>query len=196
LGSSPRPRFQVLGLEEIEALPIPGDLLWRPVRGTLGVRAFGVASFHAVKAGDDVIEPHRETEDGLGHEELYVVIRGRARFEIDGEAFDAPEGTLVFVQPEVHRQAVAVDPGTEVLAFGGDPVFRPSGSEFIWRVRAALPDVIAAQAIVDDGPDDSPGVLYAQALIDHATGAKSDVLARAIAREPRLEAEARADGLA
>ena len=29
---------------------------------------------------------------------------------------------------------------TEVLAFGGDPVFRPSGSEFIWRVRALLPD--------------------------------------------------------
>ena len=185
-----------MGLEEIEALPLPGGLNWRPLRGVLGVRAFGVASFHAIDAGDDVIEPHCETTDGLGHEELYLVVRGHARFELDGEVVDAAAGTLVFVQPDVYRHGVAVAPDTEVVAFGGFPVFRPSGSEFIWRVRAALPDAIAAQAIVDDGPDDSPGVLYAQALIDHATGAKSDVLARAIAREPRLEAEARADGLA
>jgi hypothetical protein len=184
-----------MGLEEIEALPIPGDLLWRPVRGALGVRAFGVASFHAPRAGDELVEPHTETTDGRGHEELYVVVKGRARFEIDGDPVDAPAGTLVFVQPEAHRHAVAAEAGTEVLAFGGDPVFRPSGSEFIWRVRAALPDVAAAQAIVDDGPDASPGVLYAQALVDRAAGTKSDALARAIALEPRLADEAEADGL-
>ena len=146
-------------------------------------------------AGDDVIEPHRETTDGLGHEELYFVVRGHARFELDGEVFDAPAGTLVFVQPEVHRHGVAVEPGTEVLAFGGHPVFRPSGSEFIWRVRATLPDVQAAQSIVDEGPDDSPGVMYAQALIDRAAGRTSDALARALALEPRLAGEARVDGL-
>jgi hypothetical protein len=189
------PRHRVVALDEIEAIPIPGGLSWRPVRGTLGVRAFGVASFHAAAVGDELIEPHTETDDGRGHEELYVVVRGRARFELDGERFDAPAGTLVFVKPDVHRHAVAVDPGTEVLAFGGEPVFRPSGSEFIWRVRAALPDVDGAQAIVDEGPDDSPGVLYAQALVDHAAGRDTDALRRAIAREPRLAAEARADGL-
>jgi hypothetical protein len=158
LESSPRPSFRVLALDEIDAIPIPGALNWRPVRGALGVRAFGVASFHAVAAGDALIEPHRETTDGLGHEELYFVVRGRARFELDGAAFDAPAGTLVHVQPEVHRHGVAVEADTEVLAFGGFPVFRPSGSEYIWRVRAALPDVPAAQAIVDDGAADSPGV--------------------------------------
>jgi hypothetical protein len=161
----------------------------------LGVRAFGVASFHAVNAGDELIEPHTETGDGRGHEELYVVVRGRARFALDGEAFDAPAGTLVFVQPEGHRHAVAVEPGTEVLAFGGEPVFRPSGSEFIRRVRGALPDIAGAQAIADEGPDDSPGVLYAQALIDRAAGRETDALARAIALEPRLADEAEADGL-
>lgn len=185
----------MLGLEEIEALPIPGALKWRPVRGTLGVRAFGVASFHAASAGDELIEPHVETTDGRGHEELYVVLSGRARFELDGEPFDAPAGTLVFVQPEAHRHAYAAEAGTEVLALGGEPVFRPSGSEFIWRVRAALPDVAAAQAIAGEGPDDSPGVIYAQALIDHARGERSDALARALALEPRLRAEAEADGL-
>jgi hypothetical protein len=185
----------VVGLEAIEALPIPGPLNWRPVRGVLGVRAFGVASFHAIAAGDDVVEPHRETTDGLGHEELYFVVRGHARFELDGESFDAPAGTLVFVQPYVHRHGVAVEPHTEVLVFGGEPVFRPSGSEFIVRVRAALP---GGQSIVDEGPDDSPGVMYAQALVHHAAGRSElarEWLARAVAIEPRLEEEARADGL-
>src|SRR3954470_11512790 len=167
LESSPRPSFRVLGLEEIEALPIPGALNWRPVRAALGVRAFGVASFHALAAGDHVIEPHRETTDGHGHEELYFVASGHARFELDGESFDAPAGTLLFVQPDVHRHGVAVEARTEVLAFGGFPVFRPSGSEFIWRVRAALP---GGQSIVDEGPEDSPGVMYAQALVHHAAG--------------------------
>lgn len=82
----------------------------------------------AAAAGDDVIEPHTETRDGRGHEELHVVVRGAARFELDGEAFAAPAGTLVFVAADVHRHAVAVETGTEVLAFGGDPVFRPSGA--------------------------------------------------------------------
>jgi hypothetical protein len=138
----------VVGLEEIEALPIPGGLNWRPPRGVL-----------------------------------------------DGEVVDAAAGTLVFVQPDVYRHGVAVAPDTEVVAFGGFPVFRPSGSEFIWRVRAALPDVRAAQEIVDDGPEDSPGVMYAQALIDRAAGRESDALARALEIEPRLAGEARVDRL-
>jgi hypothetical protein len=196
LGSSPRPRFSVAALEEIEAIDIPGALRWRPVRGVLGARAFGIASFHAERVGDELIEPHTETTDGRGHEELYFVVRGRARFELDGQDFDAPAGTLVRVDPEAHRHAVAVEPDTEVLAFGGEPTFRPSGSEFIWRVRALLPERLdEARAIVAGGPEDSPGVMYARALIDHAAGEPSDWLDRAIALEPRLEAEARADHL-
>ena len=186
-------------LEEIEAIPIGGALLWRPVRGVLGVRAFGIASFVAAAAGDELIEPHTESEDGRGHEELYFVVRGVARFVLDGEGVEAPAGTLVFVQPETHRHATALEAGTEVLALGGDPVFRPSGSEFIWRVRALLPDRLdEAQAIVDEGRDDSPGVLYAQALVHAAAGRDDEAhaaLARALDLEPRLAGEARTDGL-
>jgi hypothetical protein len=47
LESSPRPNHRVVRLDEIEAIPIPGALLWRPVRGILGVRVFGIASFEA-----------------------------------------------------------------------------------------------------------------------------------------------------
>jgi tetratricopeptide (TPR) repeat protein len=58
---------------------------------------------------------HQEDE---GNEELYVVLRGRARFEIDGETVDAPAGTLVFVRPEGNRTAFAEEAGTTVLAIG------------------------------------------------------------------------------
>jgi mannose-6-phosphate isomerase-like protein (cupin superfamily) len=61
---------------------------------------------------------HREDE---GTEELYVVLRGRARFEIDGAAVDAPVGTLVFVRPEGNRTAFAEEAGTTVLAVGTRP---------------------------------------------------------------------------
>ena len=53
-----------------------------------------------------------------GNEELYVVLRGRARFEIDGETVDAPAGTLVFCAPEADRTAFAEEAGTAVLAVG------------------------------------------------------------------------------
>jgi hypothetical protein len=131
------------------------------------------------------------------------VVRGAARFELDGSFFDAPAGTFVFVgDPNVHRHGVAVEAGTEVLAFGGDPVFRPSGSEWIWRVRALLEgDVPGAQALVSEGLveiPDSPGVMYAQALVCAAAGRVDEArvwLARAVAIEPRLEGEAKEDGL-
>ena len=55
-----------------------------------------------------MIEPHDELGDGSGkHEELYVVMTGRAEFELDGETHDAPAGTLVFARPEQHRGAKA-----------------------------------------------------------------------------------------
>lgn len=82
------------------------------------------------RRGDRLVPEHEEDE---GSEELYVVLRGRARFEIDGETVDAPQGTLVFVQPETNRTAFAEEPGTTVLAIGstvGQP-YEPSGWE-LW----------------------------------------------------------------
>ena len=54
-------------------------------------------------------------------EELYLVQRGRARFELDGESVDAPAGTFVFVRPNVKRTAFAEEPGTTLVALGGMP---------------------------------------------------------------------------
>jgi len=85
------PSYRVLALDDVEAVPGPASLAWRPLRAELGLRAFGLSGFAAAGAGDDVIEPHRES-GGRGHQELYVVVRGAARFTLDGETFDAPAG--------------------------------------------------------------------------------------------------------
>jgi mannose-6-phosphate isomerase-like protein (cupin superfamily) len=57
-----------------------------------------------------------------GPEELYVVLRGRATFTLDGREVDAPAGTLVHVHdPTVARTAVPAEPDTAVLAISGTP---------------------------------------------------------------------------
>ena len=73
--------------------------------------------------GDPVVEEHVEADDdGAGHEELYLVLSGRATFTVDGQDADAAAGTLVFVRdPRATRGAVAHEPGTTVIAFGATP---------------------------------------------------------------------------
>jgi len=89
------------------------------VRRRLGITAFGVSAF-AAPSGVDVIREHDETLLGeAGQEELYVVVRGAARFEIDGEVVEAPTGALVQVQPTAKRKATATEDGTTILVVGG-----------------------------------------------------------------------------
>ena len=118
-----RPRHQVVHLDDIEEIPaVDGTLRWKPVRRTLDIRAFGTNAY-AADAGQDIVEAHDESGSGAGgHEELYVVLRGRAEFVLDGETVDAPAGTLVFAgEPAVQRQAKALEDGTLILAVGADP---------------------------------------------------------------------------
>src|SRR5215471_9418970 len=98
--------------------PIPvvdGTLLWKPLRRTLDIEAFGMNAYVAPNAGDDVVEEH--TESTLHHEEVYVVLSGRATFTLEGETLHAPVGTVVFIRdPLIKRHARAEEPGTQVLA--------------------------------------------------------------------------------
>jgi hypothetical protein len=99
------------------------DALWRPIRHHFGVRAFGVNAWVGPRKGDEVIEDHREIEGGAaGHEELYLVLRGRAAFTVDDDEAEVDTGTLVHVpDPGARRRAVALEPDTIVLAIGAPP---------------------------------------------------------------------------
>ena len=59
--------MKLLRLDEIEGIPLFGTLVWKPIRKTLGVTAFGINAYTAANAGDEVVEKH--TEQQLGHEE-------------------------------------------------------------------------------------------------------------------------------
>ena len=128
--------WKAVELDQVESVPWRGsELVWHPLRAALGARIVGMAAFTADRAGQEVVEGHTETEDGRGHEEVYVVLRGRATFTLDGEELDAPAGTFVLVEPAVHRRAVAAEPDTAVLALGGAPDFVPGAGEWIDRAR-------------------------------------------------------------
>ena len=93
------------------------------MRRRLGIRAFGINAYTSEGVGQHVVEEHDETGSGAGgHEEMYVVVRGRATFTLGGETLDAPAGTIVFIRdPAVKRVAIAEEEGTLVLAVGGEP---------------------------------------------------------------------------
>jgi hypothetical protein len=144
---------KTLQLDDVEGIPVFGTLVWKPIRKTLGVTAFGINAYVAADVGDEVVEEHDET--ALGHEEIYAVIAGHATFTVDGEEVDAPAGTLVYLDdPKQKRQAVANEPGTTVLALGGLPgKHEISPWEYFFP---ALPAIEArhydtARSILEDG---------------------------------------------
>jgi mannose-6-phosphate isomerase-like protein (cupin superfamily) len=107
--------YRTATVDELQDIGYRQDTHMRPVRHYLGISAFGTNAWTAANEGDRLMPEHREDE---GNQELYVVLRGRARFEIDGDRVDAPQGTLVYVGPEGTRTAFAEEAGTTVLAIG------------------------------------------------------------------------------
>ena len=132
-------RYAVANLDEIDEIS-DGRCPWRPVRLHFGITSFGANAWTGRAAGDRIINEHDEDE-GDGQEELYLVQRGRARFELDDERVDAPADTLVFVSRGVRRTAFAEEPGTTIIALGGTPgkAYEPGGFE-LWAPLGQLYD--------------------------------------------------------
>jgi tetratricopeptide (TPR) repeat protein len=115
-------------VQRVDAVTLSGG--WMPLRYALGVEAFGVNAWEGA-AGRTLTIDHDEVL--TGHEELYLVLAGHARFTVNGEEVDAPEGTLVFVRdPGARRSALAIEDGTRILAVGAAPdqPFERSGWEY------------------------------------------------------------------
>jgi tetratricopeptide (TPR) repeat protein len=195
--------WQSVKLDDIEPIAVVGgQLLWRPVRRTLDVGAFGINAYIAPKVGDDVVEEH--TEETLEHEEVYVVLAGRATFALDEETLDAPAGTVVFVRdPKVRRHARAEEPGTAVLAIGGPRggSYQPSAWEdfFAAERHRAAGDFDAYAAELEDALErrpDHPSTLYNLACAEALAGRREDAVAhlrRALELRPEMAEWARND---
>src|SRR5213082_3415631 len=122
---------RVIHLDELERIQAAG-VNWLPVRRTLGITGFGVNAYRADR-GERLIEEHEESGGGAGaHEELYVIVSGRATFNVDAAEIDAPTGTLVFVpEPTSRRGATSLVDGTTALVVGGPAgTIRPSPWEY------------------------------------------------------------------
>jgi mannose-6-phosphate isomerase-like protein (cupin superfamily) len=106
---------------------------WAPLRAHLGARAFGINAY-TKNADEQIVAEHKE--EASGHEELYLVVAGRATFTVEGEERDAPVGTAVLVPSGTTRSATALEDGTTIVVVGGRPdaVFQPRA----WETNAII----------------------------------------------------------
>jgi tetratricopeptide (TPR) repeat protein len=174
--------FETAHLDDLDAIPGPGTLVWRPIRRRFGIEAFGMNAYTAATAGEDLVEEH--TEGKNLHQEVYFVARGHATFRVAGEEIDAPAGTFVFIRdPSVQRHAVAREPDSTVIAVGGPAgvPFEESSWEYFF---AAGPHVNAgdydrAVEVTAEGLDrhgSDPALLYNLACFEALAGRREDAL--------------------
>jgi hypothetical protein len=192
--------YAIAHLDEIDALP-DGRFHYRPVRHHFGITSFGVTAWVGAAAGDPIINEY--DEDSQPAEELFVVVSGRAVFELEGEKLEATPGTLVFTPHGTRRTAVAAEPATTILVVDGTPgkAYDATGWE-LWaplrplydkgehtELRARLEDLIAANP-------QYPMLVYNLACSDSLSGRTADAidhLQRAVGASEKFRADARED---
>ncbi len=191
--------YKRANIEEIEGVDYREDTSLRPVRHHLGITAFGTNGWVGENVGDRLVPSH---EEDPGNEELYVVLRGRARFEIDGETVDAPAGSLVFCRPEANRTAFAEETGTTVLAVGstvGQP-YHGGGWE-VWAPFHPQYEAGEYEAVIDQAREtlETSGYaapLYNLACCEALAGRSDDAIGHlraAIEQRPNLRDLAKED---
>jgi len=159
---------------------------WIPIRNHFGIQAFGINAWGKRETDGKLIGAHTETD--TGHEELYYVVRGHARFTLGDDEVDAPAGTIVVVRdPDLQRGATPVDDETIILSVGGKPGegFRVSDWEIgaDWNAKA-LPlytdkRYAEAAAVLREGIAagvDVPGMHYNLACFASLAGETDDAL--------------------
>ena len=195
--------YRVLSLPE-EGREGDGDRVFIRLRRTLDIGAFGASASYQAKAGEEVVGEHDELGPGAdGQEELYVVVQGSATFTLDGEAIEAPQGTVFFVQPGATRKAVATSDETIVLSVGGrrGEAYRlPPGAElYDFFEHYKQEDWEGALAACHVALEKHPGnalILYNIACMESMLGRREEALAtlgESVEKWPKFRENARAD---
>ena len=194
--------MSVTHVDELDRIEMSDGFVWRPIRRHFDIRAFGVNAYNALEAGLPVVETH--TEDQLGHEEIYFVLRGRALFTIDGNEHELAAGQLVFISdPSLKRGAIAIDADTVVLAMGGKPGAPHEVSA--WEAMSAAvpaanredwPEAIRIHVEALAERPDHPALLYNLACMEARGGRQLDALLhlkRAVELDPKWTEYAQRD---
>jgi len=151
--------YEILSLDDLDQhQSSDGELVLSPLRRRIGFRPAGVNVWVGRKAGDRVIEEHNQSDQ---QEELYVVLRGAARFTLGEESFDTTIGSFVHAPGGVFRGAVATEDDTRVLAIGAKAgeVYAPSAWEDFYIAFAYLRggDEAAGRAAMNEALEREPG---------------------------------------
>jgi tetratricopeptide (TPR) repeat protein len=191
--------YAVAHLDEIGETD-DGRRQFRPVRHHFGITGFGVTAWTGRETGERIINEHDESDSD---EELYLVLNGRAVFELDGDRVDAPAGTFVFARPAVTRTAFAEEPGTTIVALGGTPgkAYEANGWELwapLWPVyeRGEYAEVADRLREVVDANPQYALLFYNLACCESMAGRRTDAvehLRRAIEMSERFRTLAHDD---
>ena len=84
--------YTMCDAEDVEAM----NGVFRPIRRTLGVTAFGINQEELPPNGD-MYPDHDHSEDG--QEEVFYVLAGAGKIVVDGEDVELKAGRYVFVEP-------------------------------------------------------------------------------------------------
>ena len=182
----------------------PRDRTSIQLRRDLDIGSFSIYATRA-EPGKELIPERTATGYARdGHEELYVVIGGRATFKVDGQEVDAATGHAVFVRdPDATRAATAGDDGATILVVGGrrGEAWRPTPGEAMQEFFPLYEakDYEGALRVAEQVLDEYPGnglAFFNIACMESLLGRGDDALGHlgdALAAAPELREQARTD---
>jgi mannose-6-phosphate isomerase-like protein (cupin superfamily) len=116
--------FTVKQIDDMEAV---NDGTTKLAGAELGIESFGLQVFDFPAGFADYPE-HDHAEDGM--EEVYVVLRGSAEFEVDGERVSLDRDQMLSVAADSKRRMEPGSDGVRLLVIGSPaekPYERPAG---------------------------------------------------------------------
>ena len=107
--------YKLKRIDELEA--IYGGSFKR-ARAELGVTSFGMQVID-LPPNVTAYPEHSHSEDG--QEEVYLVLRGSAEMEVDGDRVTLDPDTMIRVAPGTSRKVLPGENGARLLVLGGVP---------------------------------------------------------------------------
>ena len=102
-------------IDDMEALMQGGFKL---ARAELGVAAFGM---QVIDMPPNYADYPQHDHSDAGQEEVYVVLKGSAEMDVDGERVAIDPDTIIRVGAKAKRKITPGDQGVRLLALGGTP---------------------------------------------------------------------------